>query len=695
MSDLVRLEAHGDVGLIVIDHPPVNALSAAVRAGLVACIDKLGADPALRCGVLACDGRTFVAGADIREFNNPVPPAGSTQAVTTNAVCAAIDASQKPIVAALFGTTLGGGLEVALSCHGRVIEAQGKVGLPEVKIGLLPGAGGTQRLPRLVGPLAALDMITTGRHVPASEALSLGIVGEIATDLRPAAMSAARALADAGTWPRLRDEPTPAVDRAAFDAAVTAVGKRARGAIAPVRAAEAVSWSLDAPFDDALARESEAFQALRAGPQSRALRHIFAADRAAAKAPTDEPPLPIATAGVIGGGTMGSGIAISLADSGLSVTLVEVGDDAVRAAEARVRAVYDRQLASGRLTEAGHAARLARVTFSTEMAALAQADLVIEAIIENIDAKQDVFRRLSAITRADAILASNTSYLDIDLLADVVVHPERVLGLHFFSPAHVMKLLEIVRPARLAPAVLATALALAKRIGKQPVVSGICDGFIGNRIFSTWRKQCDFALEDGALPHEIDRALESWGMAMGPYAVADLAGLDIGWAQRKRLAPTRNLAARYVPIADWIAEQGRFGQKTGAGYYLHRDGKREIDPAITALVERASAERGITRQPVPAERIQSRVLAAMANEGARILEEGVAARPSDIDVVLVHGYGFPAWRGGPMQAADEAGLDTVLATVKEMHAQSGPGWEPSKLLETLVAEKRSFASLNG
>ncbi len=690
MSDLVRLEAHGDVGLIVIDHPPVNALSAAVRAALVACIQKLAANSALRSGVLACDGRTFVAGADIREFNSPVPGA-----VTTNAVCAALDSSPKPIVAALHGTTLGGGLEVALCCHGRVIAPEGKVGLPEVRIGLLPGAGGTQRLPRLAGPMAALDMITSGRHVAAAEALSLGIVDEIATDLRPAAIRAARALADAGTWRCLRDTPTPQVDRAAFDAAVATVGKRARGAIAPARAAEAVSWSLDLSFDDALARETEAFQALRTGPQSRALRHIFAADRAAAKAPTNDQPWPLRSAGVIGGGTMGSGIAISLVDSGLPVTLVEVTAEAVMAAETRVRAVYDRQLKSGRLTEEDYAERLARLTFSSDMNTLADADLVIEAIIENIDAKQDVFRKLSGITRRNAILASNTSYLDIDLLADVVDNPERVLGLHFFSPAHVMKLLEIVRPARLAPAVLATALALAKRIGKQPVISGICDGFIGNRIFSTWRKQCDFALEDGALPHEVDRALESWGMAMGPYAVADLAGLDIGWAQRKRLAPTRDPAARYVPIADWIAEQGRFGQKTGAGYYLHRDGKRETDPLITALVERASTERGLVRKPVAAERVQLRVLAAMANEGAKILEEGIATRPSDIDVVLVHGYGFPSWRGGPMQAADEAGLDTILATVQAMHAESGPGFEPAKLLERLVAEKRSFASLNG
>jgi 3-hydroxyacyl-CoA dehydrogenase len=692
MSDLVRLEHHGDIGLIVINHPPVNALSIAVRTALVAALQSLATTASLRGGVIACEGRTFIAGADIREFNNPVP--GAT---TTNDICAALDASPKPVVAALHGTTLGGGFEVALACHGRVISPEGLVGLPEVRIGLLPGAGGTQRLPRLAGALAALDMIASGRHVPADEALSLGLVDDIATDLRKAATLRARALADSGHWSRLRDRDVPEFDHAAFDDATAAITRRARGAIAPVKAAEAVAWSFALPFDEAITRESEMFRALRPGPQSKALRHIFAADRKAAKLPfnDDTQPWPLRSAGVVGGGTMGSGIAIALADSGLDVILVEVTAEAVMAAEGRIRGVYDRQLKSGRLTTEAYADRLDRITFATDMTRLSDADLVIEAIIENLDAKQAVFRTLSTVTRRNTILASNTSYLDIDLLADVVDNPERVLGLHFFSPAHVMKLLEIVRPRRLSPSVLATALALAKRIRKQPVISGVCDGFIGNRIFTVWRKQCDFALEDGAMPNEVDRALESYGMAMGPYAVADLAGLDIGWAQRKRIAATRDPAARYVPIADWICELGRFGQKTGAGWYQHRDGKRVLDEVVVELVERASAERGITRAPVSATRIQTRVLAAMANEGARILGEGIATRPSDIDVVLVHGYGFPSWRGGPMHAADALGLPTILATVVEMHAESGVGWEPAPLLRQLVAEGRDFASLNG
>jgi 3-hydroxyacyl-CoA dehydrogenase len=694
MAELVRLERHGDIGVIVIDHPPVNALSSAVRRGLVEALAELGADGSLRAGVLTCAGRTFVAGADIREFDTPPPGAA-----TTNDVCRALDHCPKPVVAALFGTTLGGGLEIALACHARVISPDGSVGLPEVKIGLLPGAGGTQRLPRLIGALAALEMISTGRHVPAAEALQLGIVDEIGTDIRGLATERARAMAQTGEMPRARDRAVPALDRAAFDSAVEAVKRKARGAVAPGRAAEAVSWAIDLPFDEALAKESATFHELRTGAQSKALRHIFMAERAAAKPPKEQggeasAPWPIKVTGVVGGGTMGSGIAIALADAGLKVTLVEITDEAVAAARKRIAAVYDRQAKSGRLSAEEHTDRLHRIHFSTNVSALSDADLVVEAIIENMDAKQEMFRRLSAATRRNAILASNTSYLDIEKMADVVDNPERVIGLHFFSPAHVMRLLEIVRPRRASPAVLATALALAKRIRKQPVIAGVCDGFIGNRIFAHWRMQCDFALEDGALPHEVDRALEAYGMAMGPFAVADLAGLDIGWANRKRLAPTRNPAARYVPIADWLCEAGRFGQKTGAGWYLHENGKREIDPAVAELVERASAARGIVRHPVPAERIQTRVLAAMINEAAKILGEGIASRPSDIDVVLVHGYGFPSWRGGPMHAADTLGLEKVLEVVREMHAESGPGWEPAPLLEQLVNSGRNFAALN-
>jgi 3-hydroxyacyl-CoA dehydrogenase len=398
---------------------------------------------------------------------------------------------------------------------------------------------------------------------------------------------------------------------------------------------------------------------------------------------------------VVGGGTMGSGIAISLADSGLDVTLIEVTQEAVRAAEGRIRTVYDRHVRTGRLTAQAHAERMQRIRFETDLGALHDSDIVIEAVIEELPAKLDVFRRLSAIVRRDCVLASNTSALNVNLMADVVDAPERVLGTHFFSPAHVMRLLEIVRADRTLPEVLSTAMTLAKRIGKQAVISGVCDGFIGNRILAKWWRQCDFALEDGALPQEVDAAVEAYGFAMGPYAVADLAGLDIGWAQRKAAAPTRDPRIRAVPITDWLCEMGRFGQKTGAGYYLHKDGKRLIDPVVTELVERASAARQIRRRPVPAAEIQARVHAAMVNEAAKILAEGIAQRPSDIDVVLVAGYGYPAWRGGPMFEADQLGLAAVLERVEKMHAADGIGWEPAPLLIEMVAANRRFADLNG
>jgi 3-hydroxyacyl-CoA dehydrogenase len=391
---------------------------------------------------------------------------------------------------------------------------------------------------------------------------------------------------------------------------------------------------------------------------------------------------------------MGSGIAIALADAGLDVVLVEVSEAAARAAESRICLVYERQVKSGRLSEEALEQRMGRIRFATALEALADAALVIEAVVEDLGTKLEVFRRLSAIVRRDCVLASNTSYLDINLLADVVDAPERVLGLHFFSPAHVMKLLEIVRGGRSVPEALATALALARRIGKAPVIAGVCEGFIGNRIFGRWRQQCDFLLEDGAYPQEVDAALEAHGFAMGPYAVADLAGLDIGWATRKRLAPKRDKRARDVAIADRICELGRFGQKTGAGYYRHVDGRREVDPVVTALVERASAERGIARRVVAAEEVVERVHAAMVNEAARILGEGIAQRPSDIDVVLVNGYGYPAWRGGPMHQADAVGVAEMLRRIEAIHARDGVGWEPAPLLQEMVNAGRSFADLN-
>ena len=540
-----------------------------------------------------------------------------------------------------------------------------------------------------------MDLVTTGRQVKAAEALALGLIDALAEDPRAEAVLRARALADAGTWRHTLRKPPPEYDAAALEAQVAATTRKARGALAAPRAAQAVldAGTLDAA--DAMDREQAASVELRQGPQSRALRHLFHAERIAARPPAGAQAHDVTLAAVVGGGLMGSGIALALAEAGVDVVLAEVSDAAVQAVTKRVRGVLDRQRDGGRLSEQAHAARLARIRFTTDFTDLSAADLAIEAVIEDLPAKQEVFRRLSALLRADAVLASNTSYLDIDQVADAATHPERVLGLHFFSPAHVMKLLEIVRGPRTADSAVATGLALAKRLRKLPVVCGVCDGFIGNRIFSVWREQAEYALEDGATVAEVDAAMEAYGFPMGPFRVADMAGLDIGWAARKRRAPTRDPQHRYVPIADWLCEQGRFGQKTGAGWYKHDSGKPVPDPAVQALIDQASTARGTQRTPVSAEQIQQRIHAAMVNEGARILMEGVAARPADIDLVLVNGYGYPAWRGGPMHEADQVGLPEVLRRVQALHQASGAGWEPAPLLAELAQDGRGFASLNG
>ncbi len=679
MPSSVRTERHGGVAVIEIDHPPHNALAQHVRADLAAALRTALSDADVK-GVVLTGAR-----AEMAEI--AAPEAEPTIAT----LCALVDGAAKPVVAALHGAALGEGFDLALACHVRVMAPDGSLGLPEVRIGMLSGA--LPRLLRLAGATAALDIATSGRSVPADEAIKLGLAEEVATDCRHQAIARAEALA-AGRWTPTSKRDLPATDRAAFDTAARAIARRARGAVAPVAAVEALGWALDLPFAEVDAKTRAQAAELRGGPQSKALLHIMHADRAAARPPADAGAAwPIKHVGVIGGGTMGSGIALSLLEAGYQVTILETTLTAAAGAEARIRAVHARHYGTGRLTQATIESRLRRLAYTYRYERLADADMVIEAVYENMEAKQEVFRALSTHTKRDCILASNTSALDINRLADVVEAPERVVGLHFFSPAHVMRLLEIVRTDRTAPEVIATALALAGRMRKQPVISGVCDGFIGNRILARWWGQCDYALEDGAFPEEIDAAIEGYGFAMGPYAVADLAGLDIAAAGRKRTAATRDPRARDVPIIDWLVEQGRYGQKTGAGWYRHDGGRRAVDPLVHQLVERASSAKGITRRPIAAEEIQARALAAMVNEAAKILAEGIAQRPSDIDVVLVHGYGFPAWRGGPMHAADQIGLKTILETVRRM-GNDGPDFAPAPLLVELAESGRSFASLN-
>jgi 3-hydroxyacyl-CoA dehydrogenase len=649
-SDTVRGTVSNNVLLIEIDHAPVNALSTDVRRGLLAAVAHGEATGDVVAMVVTGAGTIFIGGADIREFG--APPAEPVLPT----VLAAIEDARKPVVAAINGAALGGGLEVALAAHRRIAGPAAGLALPEVKLGIIPGAGGTQRLPRLIGIPAAIDLIATGRMAPASEALQLGIVDRIESgDLRAAAIAEARSLVGTSLRRSGAIDVAPATAEA-IDAAAGKALARARGQTAPREAVRLVRLSGERPFAEALAEERRTFLALRDSEQAAALRHVFFAERAAAKVPglDDARPRKIETIGVVGLGLMGSGIATCALDAGYAVIGIEPTEDAAAKGRERIEGLLDRALQSGRIDAAGKADRLRRLTARTEMQSLDAADLVIEAVFDDLAVKTELFLRLDGIVRPDAILATNTSYLDPDAIAAATARPERVLGLHFFSPANVMRLLEVVRCARTAPDVLATGLAVAKRLRKLPIVCGVTEGFIGNRVFSAYRREAEFLLEDGALPQQIDAAMEAYGFAMGPFAVFDLAGLEIAWARRKRQAATRDPNARYVDIADHLCEAGRLGMKAGRGWYRYPDGKRAIDPEVTALIEQRRAAKGLVARTISDDEIRQRLLAAMAAEGGALLSEGIAARASDIDLVMINGYGFPAHKGGPMFAAEQA-----------------------------------------
>lgn len=645
----VSLERDGDVAVILIDNPPVNAASHAVRAGIVEVLAEANADHAIGAIVLACAGRTFVAGADIREFGQP------PRLPLLPHVCEAIEASPKPVVAALHGTALGGGLELALAAHARIASGDAQVGLPEVKLGLVPGAGGTQRLPRLAGVAVAIDMVSSGRRMSADEALTCGVIDRIAdTDLLAQAKQVARSL----VGQRVRstgEQSVPPFDADEVRAQIATVEKKARGQIAPARAARLALRAAETGLDDGLAEERATFVEMLGSSQARALRHIFAAEREAAKIPglEDAQALDVRTVGIVGAGLMGAGIAVAFLDAGFTLRVVEHSEAAVEVGRRRIEDLYARARSSGRIDTASVEDRLSRLTLSASLQDLTNCDLIVEAVFDDFDTKTKLFADLSAVARPDAILATNTSYLNPDVLAEAVARPERFMGLHFFSPANVMRLVEVVRTGSTSPGTVATGLAVVKRLGKLGVVTGVCEGFIGNRLFTAYRRECDFMLEEGALPHQIDAAMEAFGFPMGPYAVNDMAGLDISWARRKRQASTRDPSERYVVIADRLCEAGRLGRKTGAGYYRYVDGRREIDPNVTAIVEAASRDKGLTRRTIEPDEITARVSSALVTEGQALLSEGVALRASDIDLVLINGYGYPAWRGGPMF---EAGL---------------------------------------
>ena len=698
-DDIVRSELRDDGILVVtLDNPPVNALGVDVRRGLLAAIEKADAERAVTAVLIVGAGRNFIGGADIREFGKlPQPP-------SLPEVCNRIEACTKPVVAAIHGAALGGGLEVALAAHYRLAVDGSKLGLPEVTLGLLPGAGGTQRTPRLIGAQAALDLMLSGRHAGAKEACTLGLVDRIGPTgdaLADGLAYAQELVAARAPVRRTRDAAGLAErksSRAAIEAARAETSKKSRGLFSPLKIVDAVQAALEQPFDDGLRHERQLFLQCIDSPQRAGLIHAFFAEREVQKAPETRAakPRPIASVGVIGGGTMGAGIAVAALDAGLPVTMVERDEASLARGRAHIEKVYDGLVAKGRMSEPAKAAAMSRWTGSTSYDALASIDLVIEAVFEDLDVKKAVFAELDRVCKPGAILATNTSYLDIDAIAASVSRPADVIGLHFFSPANIMKLLEVVVPAQVGADVVATAFELAKKLRKVPVRAGVCDGFIGNRVLAVYRAAADHMMEDGASPYQIDRAVREFGFPMGPFQVADLAGGDIGWAASKRRAATRDPEARYVQIADRLCERGWFGQKTGRGFYLYPEGARTgtPDPEVEAIVDAERARAGITPRAFTDDEIIRRYMAAMINEGANVVHEGIALRPLDVDVTFLYGYGFPRHRGGPMKYADTVGLANVLADIRAFAKEDPRFWRPSPLIVELVERGADFASLN-
>jgi 3-hydroxyacyl-CoA dehydrogenase len=694
----VTHELRGKVLLVTVDNPPVNALGVDVRRGLAAAIEHAEGNDAVQAVLIVGAGRNFIAGADIREFGKP------PQAPALPDVCNRIEASRKPVIAAIHGAALGGGLEVALAAHYRLAVAGAKLGLPEVLLGLLPGAGGTQRTPRLIGAEAALSLMLSGRHASAQEALKLGLVDRLGAsdDVLAEGLAYAQELLAAHAPVRRTRDAQGLANREAAQAAIEAAradtAKKSRGLFSPMKIVECVEAALNESFDEGQRFERKQFVECLESPQRAGLVHAFFAEREVQKAPETKTSTPRAleTVGVVGGGTMGAGIAVAVLDAGLPVTMIERDDASLARGRAHVEKVYDGLIAKGRMTPEAKAQILARFSGSTSYDALAKVDLVIEAVFEEMEVKKAVFAELDRVCKPGAVIATNTSYLDIDAIAASISRPQDVVGLHFFSPANIMKLLEVVVPKQVSPDVVATAFELAKKLRKVPVRAGVCDGFIGNRVLAVYRAAADHMMEDGASPYQIDKAVRNFGYPMGPYQVADLAGGDIGWATRKRRAATRDPKARYVQIADRICERGWFGQKTGRGYYLYPDGARTgtPDPEVEAIIAAERERAGITPRSFTEEEIMRRYMAAMINEGANVVHEKISLRPLDVDVTFLYGYGFPRYRGGPMKYADMVGLDKVLADIREFAKEDPLFWRPSPLLVELVERGANFASLN-
>ena len=698
MTQLVEYAVRDGVAVIAVNNPPVNALSVGVPQGIVDSVARAGADPAVGAIVLVGAGRGFIAGADISEFFNP--PAGENATIFD--AMDALEGASLPVVAGIHGAALGGGLEVALACHYRCGAAGSQYGLPEVKLGLLPGAGGTQRLPRLIGPERALPLIVGGDFVPDEKARALGIVDRLVDgDIVDGAVAWARELADSGApLRRIRDIATPKpASPAFFDDFRKSIARRQRGFLAPFNIVECVRAAVELPFDEGMARERALFDECHKSDKARAQIHLFFAERAAGKipdVPRTTPTRKVERAAVLGAGTMGGGIAMNFVNAGIPVTLVEQSDEALRRGLAVIRGNYEATAAKGRIAAADVETRMGLIEPTTDYGRIAAADIVVEAVFEEMDIKKEVFRKIDGIARDGAILATNTSTLDVNEIAAVTRRPEAVIGMHFFSPANVMRLLENVRGEKSAPGTIATAMAVGKRIGKVPVLVGVCDGFVGNRMLAHYGRQAHDMIVEGALPQQIDGALYEFGLAMGPFAMGDLAGLDVGWRIRKRRMAELGLNRSDDPVGDALCEKGRYGQKTGAGWYRYDKGSRapRPDPEVEAMIVAESERRGVARREIGAEEIVERCMYQLVNEGAEILEEGIALRAGDIDAIYANGYGFPRWRGGPMFYADTVGLRTVYDAVSRYYDALGEAWRPAPLLERLARAGETFNDVN-
>lgn len=681
---IIEQSRQGNVLVLTVNNPPVNAFSPGVPEGLHAGLDVAEKDDSIGAVVIIGGGRTFIAGADIKTFDMP-----REQAPDLRGFISRLDGFPKPTVAAIHGTALGGGMEVTLACNYRVASSDAQMGLPEVKLGVLPGAGGTQRLPRVVGAQKALEMMLSGNPIKATEAKELGLVDEIVEgDLLAGAVKFAEGIADTRPLPRVSERKVEGGTPELFTQARQGIKKTHKGQLAPTYIIDLAEIASTKAFTDGWAAEARLFMMAKDSPQSRALRHLFFADRERAKIPgiTKETPVStIKSVGVIGAGTMGGGIAMNFLNAGIPVTIVETGQEALDRGLGIIRRNYENTAKKGRMTQDDVEKRMALLTPSLDMGDLKDADLIIEAVFENMDVKKDIFTKLDAVAKPGAILATNTSTLDVNEIADVTKRPESVIGLHFFSPANVMRLLEVVRGAKTSEGVLATSLDMAKKIKKVGVVVGVCNGFVGNRMLVPYRQQAQYLVLNGAKPQDVDAAMHALGMPMGPFEMSDMAGLDIGYASRREAAKKAGTQIE----SDWsdkLVEMGRKGQKTGGGIYDYPEGRTPVPSAITErMIDEYRAEKGITPRDIPQEEATKRLAYGLMNEGAKILEEGIALRASDIDVIYVNGYGFPAYRGGPMQYASEQGLQNVVNDLESY------GMEPAPLLKKLASEGKTFA----